>query len=436
MAARICQSVLLILIVVMPLQADDWPQWLGPQRDGEWREKGILKQLPEGGPKVLWRAKISSGYTGPAVVGDRVIVADYVTQGDQSPGPQKRNDLDGVERVLCLSAKDGSEIWKHEYPCKYAISYPAGPRVTPTVDGDRLYALGAMGNLKCLKLDSGDEVWAKDFQKDYGAKVPIWGFCGHPLVDGDRVYVVPGGDGCVAVALDKRTGKEIWRSLTAREPGYAPPTMIEAAGIKQLLIWHAESLNALDPNTGKKLWSEAMEPNYAMSIIAPLQSGSRLFVGAITKKGMMMELADDKPAAKVSWYCDGNTGLSPVHSAPMIDGDYMYGVDHYGELRCVKLATGERVWSTYDATTGSRRLSCATGFIVRHEDRYFIFNEKGELIIAKLSPEGYQEISRAKILSPTSDAFGRKVVWSHPAFANRCMYVRNDEEIVCVSLAE
>ncbi len=208
-------ALLLCALFAAPARADDWPQWLGPKRDAIWRETGILDKFPAGGPKVLWRKPVGPGYTGPAVAKGRVYVMDRVRPGDgekkqpvYKPGP-------GKERVLCLSAKDGSLIWKHEYEAPYIkMGYPSGPRTTPLVEGDRVYTLGAAGHLFCLDADTGKVIWAKDFQKDLKAPQPFWGWAGHPLIEGDRLICTVGGPGQAAVAFDKRTGKELWKALS------------------------------------------------------------------------------------------------------------------------------------------------------------------------------------------------------------------------------
>src|SRR5262249_41960075 len=156
----------------------------------------------------------------------------------------KRATLTGVERILCFSADKGELLWKHKYPCQYAIAYPGGSRCTPTVHDGKIYALGAMGNLYCLDAAKGAVLWSKDSPKDYGVKVPLYGFCGHPLIDGKKLICTVAGDGTTVMAFDKDTGKELWRSLSSRETGYSPPTLIEAGGVRQLLVWHGEALNA------------------------------------------------------------------------------------------------------------------------------------------------------------------------------------------------
>lgn len=429
------------LLLTAPATAADWPQWMGPNRDGVWAETGILDAFPAGGPKKLWSVPVHGGYSGPAVAAGKVYVTDYARAGgDAGNNPAKMAESTGKERVLCLDAKTGKELWKHEYDCPYKVSYPAGPRCTPTVSGGKVYALGAMGDLVCLDADNGSLSWKKDFKADYGAKTPIWGFSGHPLVYRNLLICLVGGDGSVAVAFDKDTGKEAWKALSAPEPGYCPPTLIEADGKPQVVIWHAKSINGLDPTTGKRLWSVPLEPSYAMSIAAPRQEGDTLFAGGIGNQAVAIKLAGGAPA--VLWRGDKKTGVYPVNATPIVDNGVIYGVDQPGQLRAVELATGKRLWSTFKPVIGEdkeddfRGAGSGTAFLVKNGDRYFLFAETGDLVIARLTPQGYEEISRAKLVERTNEAFGRKVVWSHPAFADKCVFVRNDKEIACFSLAK
>ena len=417
-------------------RGDDWPQWMGPERDAIWRETGLLDKFPEGGPKVLWRVPVDAGYSGPAVASGSVFITDYVTDGKRVNNPSRRIELNGVERVLCFNAADGKPLWKHEYACAYKISYPGGPRCTPTVHDGKVYTLGAMGDLLCLDAATGKVIWSKDLKKEYNTEPALWGFSGHPLVDGQKLICLVGGTGSVAVAFDKDTGRELWKALSAKDTGYAPPTLIEAGGKRQLLIWHGESINALDPETGKPYWSVPLKPAFAMSIMAPRQLGDYLFAGGMGNQSVLLKLGADKPAAEVVWRGNARTGVAPVGNTPFLDDGYIYGVDQPGQFRCVKLATGERIWESFAPTTGRGQANDVIAFVVKNGDRFFIANEKGELIIAKLSPQGYEEISRAKVLEPTNEAFGRKVVWSYPAFAEKCFFARNDKELICVSLAK
>jgi outer membrane protein assembly factor BamB len=424
------------------VMADDWPQWLGPQRDGIWRETGIVEKFPAGGPKVRWRTPLGGGYAGPAVANGRVYVQDrQLARGIKNPdNPFQRGDIAGSERVLCLNEKDGQLLWKHEYDCPYRISYPAGPRTTPVIADGKVFTMGAMGDLFCFDESSGKVLWSRHFPKEYKVEIPLWGWSAHPLLDGKRLICLVGGEGTTAVAFDKDTGKELWRALTAKEPGYCPPMIYEAGGKRQLIIWHPESVNSLDPETGKVYWSQQFPLRSGLSIPTPRQSGDLLFVTAFYNGPMMFKLDRDKPAASILWKGNSNSetrtdGLHAIMATPFIQDGYIYGVCSYGQLRCLKADTGERIWETFAATTGNRQARWANAFLVKQGERFFLFNEKGDLIIARLTPKGYEEIDRAHLLEPTGVAMGRDILWSHPAFANRCVYARNDQEIVCVSVA-
>jgi outer membrane protein assembly factor BamB len=427
------------------VRADDWPQWLGPQRDGVWRESGIVAKFPASGPPVRWRTPIGGGYAGPAVANGRVYVTDRVRAGDaQDPdSPFNRGATASVERVLCLNEADGKMLWRHQYECVYTVSYPAGPRTTPVVHEGKVYTLGAEGNLVCLDAQKGTVVWSRELKKDYGMSAsPVWGFSAHPLLDGQRLICMVGGAGTAVVAFDKQTGKEIWRALDAtgpHGPGYCPPMIYEAGDRRQLIVWHPEAVSSLEPETGKVHWSQPFPIREGLTIATPRQHGDLLFVTAFYDGPMMLRLDARKPAASLVWRGKGTSeretdGLHAIMCTPFLKDGYIYGACSYGQFRCLKADTGQRVWETY-APTGGQNARWANCFVVKNGDRFFLPNERGELIIAKLSPQGYQEISRTHLLEPTNSAMRRNVVWSHPAFANRSVYARNDKEIVCVSLA-
>jgi outer membrane protein assembly factor BamB len=442
-----------LIVGAAALRADDWPQWLGPKRDGVWRETGILEKFPPGGPQVRWRYPVGQGYSGPAVAGGRVFVTDRVLdKGASNPGNSfDRSRVGGQERILCLDEARGALLWHYDYDCPYEISYAAGPRTTPAVSGDKVYALGAMGDLVCLDVKSGHKLWHKKLLSEYAMNVPMWGFAGHPLVDGNRLICLVGGKGSAVVAFDKDTGKELWKALSAKEPGYAPPMIYEFGGKRQLILWHPQAVNALDPESGAVYWSIPYGGNTnkkdgikaGMSIPTPRKAGDFLFLSAFYDGSLMLKTNGTAPPTVV-WRSMGRSeqpedteGLHAVMNSPVVRDGYIYGVCSYGELRCLKADTGERIWSTYKYTTGSP-VRWGHAFLVEQDGRFILFNERGELIIAKLTPKGDEEISRAKILEPTNTMAGpkgRRVVWSHPAFANCSVYARNDAEIVCVSLA-
>jgi hypothetical protein len=289
-------------------------------------------------------------------------------------------------------------------------------------------------------------LWQHDLVKEYEVKAgqfPRWGYAAHPLIDGQKVITLAGGRGSVAVAFDKDTGKELWRSLSAVEPGYCPPMLYEFGGRRQLIIWHPEAVNGLDPETGKVLWSHPFTAKAGLSIPTPLKDGEKLFVTAFYDGPLMLRFAEGQQKPTVAWKGKGKSemdtdGIHSIIPTPVIKNGHIYGVCSYGQLRCLNEETGERLWETFQATSG-QKARWGNAFLTPHEDRFFLFSEKGDLIIANLTPQGYEEIDRAHLLKPTGDAgFGtrRAVVWSPPAYANRCVFVRNDEEIICVSMAE
>ena len=428
-------------------QADDWPQWLGPRRDGVWRETGIVEKLPEGGPKVLWRAPVNNGYCGPAVAGGRVFLLDRVAgkMPERKRGERSIPQIPGNERVLCLDARTGAQLWEHTYDSAYRIDYPAGPRATPVVADGRVFALGAMGDLRCLDATSGQLIWAVNFVTNFSTEPPIWGWAAHPLLDGERVICLVGGTNSAVVAFHKDTGKELWRALTAHEIGYAPPAILDVAGSRQLLIWHPEAVAGLEPKSGSVLWThkypiDAKPQRPEVTIATPRFDGRRLFLTQYYKGSAMLEVSANPPGAKVLWNRHGkigsdfSDGLHTVMTTPVFKDGFIYGVCGQGEMRCLDAANGDRQWETY-APTGGKKAPLSNAFIVAQANRFWIWNDQGELILANMTPKGYDEISRAKLLEPQENTRGRDVLWCHPAFANRCAYVHNGKELICVSLA-
>jgi outer membrane protein assembly factor BamB len=426
------------------VRADDWPQWLGPKRDGVWRETGIVDKFPADGPKVRWRTSIGAGFAGPAVAEGKVYLIDRVlAEGAKLPASpfDTRNAIPGKERVLALSEDDGRILWTYEYECPYKVSYASGPRATPLVAGGKVYTLGTEGNLVCLDATSGKVQWAHELKKDYGAKTPYWGFSAHPLLDGQKLICMVGGKGTTVAAFDKDSGKEMWRALSAKQPGYCPPMIYEAGGQRQLVVWDSEAVHGMNPETGSVYWTQPLDSYSGMSISTPRKEGDELFLTGYDGHSLMLRLDPQKPAAAVVWQGTKKKGMSSVFSTPFFEGGYIYG-NNAGKddsLVCIKAETGEILWQTKKPNKDAAAPSGDT-FIVKNGDRFFLFAEQGDLIIANLSPKGYEEISRAHVLEPTTAVSGgplknRIVVWSHPAFANKCIFARNDKEIVCVSLA-
>src|SRR5262249_716676 len=253
----------IVLCTPFAAVADDWPQWLGPKRDGVWRETGILDKFPAGGPKVLWRAPCGMGYAGPAVSGGKVFLPDRVLpQGQTNPeSPWGKTSVRGTDRLICLDESTGKEIWTFASDIEYRVSYPAGPRCTPTVDGDIVYWLGAMGDPYGIDIKNSKSIWERGFVKDVESWGAVWGFASHPLVDGDKLVCLVGGpEAPGVVAFDKKSGKEVWKALSiGGDPGYNAPVIFEVNGKPVLIIWHSHAVVGLEPESGKKLWQNAWE---------------------------------------------------------------------------------------------------------------------------------------------------------------------------------
>lgn len=427
----------------------DWPQWMGRERDGVWRESGIVSKLPAE-PKIAWRMPVGIGYSGPAVAGGRVFLTDRERPTDAAGKPARatRQGIPGNERVLCFAAEDGKLLWEHKYDCPYTISYPNGPRTTPVVDEQRVYALGAMGDLLCLNAADGQVRWQKNLLKDAAQEPPVWGCAAHPLIDGDLLYTLVGGKGHAVVALNKHTGEEVWHALDTEEVGYSPPMIYELAGKRQLVVWLSEAIYGLDPATGEQYWKQDYPLDIpvqrpAVNIITVKKTGTGatgdlLFISSFYHGPMTLKV--DAEGARVLWQGKSNNPVKPdgphcVMSSPVFHGGHGYAIGNQGDLHCFDEATGEKKWQTFDAVTG-RKADCGTAFIVPQGDRYVLFNDQGNLIFAELTPEGYHEQGRAKLLEPVGFARGRDVVWSHPAFSMQSVFARNDKELIRVSLDE
>src|ERR1051326_1046435 len=263
---RTIRYLLAATCVVCPVFSDDWPEFRGKGRTGIWKETGIVdtfaaKELP-----TAWRTPINAGFAGPSVSGGRVFVTDF----------KKSAGMKGTERALCLDERSGKILWSREWPADYkGMGYAYGPRATPTVDGDRVYIVGATGILLCLNARTGEVIWKKDYVTDYGMQMPTWGITSAPLIDGDRAIAIVGGQPDAKVmAFDKLTGKEIWRALPSdSEQGYCQPVIVEAGGIRQLIIWHPTAAASLDPATGKVYWQQPFKVNMGMTLATPVLSG-------------------------------------------------------------------------------------------------------------------------------------------------------------------
>lgn len=437
----VCMAVMIgmLSLFLVTANGNDWPQWMGgPENNGNWREEGILTNFPVSGAVVKWRTPVGPGYSGPSVANGSVFVMDR----------QNSDPSNSCERVVCLNADTGKVRWQYSYPCKYSgVGYDSGPRVTPAVADGKVYTLGIMGDLICLNAADGKLLWQKNLASEYAVKAPAWGFSTQLLVDGQRLYSIIGGEGHAVVAFDKNTGKEIWRALSSSEPGYSAPVIRTINDKRQLVVRYSDGIAGLALDTGEVIWSAAFPAKVGMAICTPTVFEDRVCISGQWEGTAMFKVLPDKKDAALLW--SFNAGITPEETFRMegfnsaigtvlFDGSQVYGVSMHGELCGLDAATGRRIWTSLaltGETTSNEKNKWFTTFLVPHNKDCFIFTDKGDLHIARLSAAGYELLAKAHLCDPDMTVGDRKVIWSHPAFANRCIFVRRNSEIIAFSLA-
>jgi outer membrane protein assembly factor BamB len=392
--------------------AEDWPQFRGPRGDGTWQAPSLPDRFPEGGLKTVWKREIGGGYAGISVSGDRVCTLDRQTAPTEA------------ERVVCFSAADGSLVWEHRYPVDYkGLDYGNGPRSQPTVHDGRVYAVGALGHLHCLDAVTGKLLWQSHYQQDWNGRLPTWGYAASPVILDDLVILQPGGmNGTCLVAVDRKTGREVWRSLSD-EAGYATPLLFRAHDRDQLVVWTPSHIRGVDARTGEAFWASPYEITYGVSIAKPILQENLVFVAGYWAGSKAIRLGETPQGAKLAW--EENKFLRGLMSQPLYRDGHVYLLDKQYGLTCFELATGKKLWDDRNTMTPRDRNPQASLVWLGETDRAIILNAEGELILARLTPEGYDEQSRAKVIGST---------WAHPAFAGNRVYARSDTEIVCVEL--
>jgi formylglycine-generating enzyme required for sulfatase activity/outer membrane protein assembly factor BamB len=393
---------------------EDWPQWRGPRRDGTWRGPDLPQRWPETGLRCRWRQPIGGGYSGIAVADGRACTLDRIRE------PEER------ERVLCCDAATGALLWSHAYPVSYGqLPYGNGPRSTPTVHDGRVYALGALGHLHCLDARTGQPIWSTHLVADQRASRPGWGFAASPVIFEDLVILHAGGepDACL-IAFDRHSGKVAWRSLP--DPGgYATPVLARTDAGPQLVCWTETNIHGLEPATGKVLWSIPFQVTYGTAIASPIAHDGLVFVSGYYEGSKAIRLGPEATRAELAW--ENRRSLAGVMSTPLYRAGHGYLLDRRAGLVCFDWTSGQKLWDDANRATPKGRNSHASLVWLGDAGRALILNSDGELILAHLSPAGYQEMSRTAIIGAT---------WAHPAFAGDCVFARSDQEIVCVSLRE
>jgi outer membrane protein assembly factor BamB len=420
--------ILFLIAIALTSRAEDWPQWRGSGRDGVWHETGIRKTFPAQGLSVRWRAPVGYGFSSPVIARGRVFVTDALLDRPRVRG-----------RILCFEEKTGKLLWtfsreKTNYPSwAFVPGQEPSPNGTPVVHDGRVYATGPQAHhLYCLEAASGKLIWEKDLAQEYQIEETAT-ISASPLVDRDRVILQVGGkpDACV-VAFDRKSGREIWKSLNETAGQASSPIIIKAGGRRQLIVWTTQSVSSLDPATGQLFWRESFVAGNSAAVATPVFSGNRLLVS-----GLMLKLDEKKPSASVLWpeSQSATRRILSGTSTPLLQGNYVYSLNADGNLICLDAETGRQLWET-DQVTRQKTGRSACMHLTVNGSSVFIYNELGELILAQLSPRGYEETCRTTLVEPTYSFGGKKLTWAAPSFANRHVFARNEREIVCASLRQ
>jgi outer membrane protein assembly factor BamB len=383
---------------------DDWPQWRGPQRDGVSAEKGLLKQWPSGGPRLVWQAVgAGDGYSSFSVVGGRLF-----TLGAR----------EGTEYVLAFDVASGKRLWAVAHGRRFNNDRGDGPRATPTVDGDRVYAFGTSGDLTVLEAATGKVVWTQNVLSKFGGSNINWGLSESPLVLSDRVLIQAGGRGASVVALRKTDGSEIWRTQSD-EPGYSSAVVHEVGGIREAVFFTAERAMGIAVDDGRLLWSYNRVANRTANIATPIVRGSRVFLSSDYQTGAaLLELSGSGKGVSAREVYFTNE-MRNHHASSVLIGDYLYGFSS-SILTAMHFDTGKVAW---------RDRSVGKGSLVFADDRLYLFSENGVVGLAEPNPGGYREHGRFEIRR------GSLPTWSHPVVSGGKLFLRDQDAIYAYEVA-
>jgi hypothetical protein len=392
------------LALARPGRADDWPNWRGPNHDGISRETGLLVSWPAAGPKVLWEGALGGGYSSVVVARGRLFTQTK----------DKNEDL-----VLCVDALTGKKLWEYRYPCNYA-DFPSldkrfltGPKTTPAVDGDRVYALGNTGLLHCFDFDTGKRIWERDLLKLADRPCPEYGYCNSPFIVGDKLFVHPGGSkGNSIAALNKKDGSILWQALNDRI-GWATPVWIEVEGVPQVVYFTGQSGIGVSPTDGTLLWRYDWKTSFDINAATPIYSEGCLFLSSSYGSGCVLLRLRAKDAPAVVWR---SLAMQNHFSTSVLYQGHLYGFST-DRLRCVEFKTGKVKWDKHGLGKGS--LLIADGKLI-------VLGEQGTLVLAEATPMRYIERARSQPLNGTC--------WSVPVLANGRLYLRNEKRMLALDL--
>ncbi len=400
--------------------AEDWPQWQGPDRNAISKERGLLKEWPKDGPQLVWKANgIGEGMGGVAISGNRI----YTT-----------GDSDGSAWLFALNEADGKQVWKAKIGRGGRVGFafqPSGPRATPTVEGDRIYILGHLGEFVCFTTE-GKEVWRTDFVKDLGGIMPKWGYCESPLIDGDKIICTSGGPDATLVAIDKKSAKPIWKCKVPTgkfnprygndsSAGYSSTIVIDFEGVRQYVQFASTTLAGVAASDGRLLWRYDKPANtHRIPCSTPIYHDGIVFAStAYDAGGGAVKLSKDgKDGVKAEEVYFSNK-MKNQHGGMVLVGGYLYGSFEPGILTCVEFKTGKVMWDKRRPGKGS---------IVYADGRLYCRNEgrEGTLYLVEANPKEY--VARGRFNQPNRT---RERAWTHPVIANGKLYIRDQNLLLC-----
>jgi len=377
----------------------DWPQFRGPGGDGISSETGLLKAWPDGGPETLWRIDLGHGFSGISVAAGRVFT--MFAKGKD-------------EFTIALEAATGKEIWRVRTGANFKDMFGNGPRSTPTVDGETVYALSAYGTLHALRAQDGKPVWSRDLAADFGTEPPKWGYAGSPLIEGERLFIDVGGAGGSVAALDKASGKTVWRSHHDKA-GYSTPIAVTIADRRQVVFFTGTHVVSLSPADGSLLWQEPWKTSYDVNAASPVfVPPDRLFISSGYDVGAALFRVEVEGVEEV-WR---NREMKNKFSSSVLHQSHLYGFDEK-ILKCVDVATGKTQWRARGFGHGS--LLYADGHLI-------VLGDQGDLALVEATPEGYHERARAGVLGGKS--------WTMPTLAGGKLYLRDQKALRVLSVSE
>jgi outer membrane protein assembly factor BamB len=376
------------------LQAADWPQWRGPNRDGISAETGLLASWPQGGPPVVWKTEgLGEGYSSLAIAGGRIY-----TQGQR--GRQ--------EFVLALDVKTGKKLWETATSRDFRNDRGDGPRGTPTLDGDSLYAMTGDGVLVCMEIATGKIVWSQNVAQKYGGEIPQWGFSESPLIDGGRLIVMPGGRGASVVSLSKTDGSLQWKA-GSDSAGYSSAIVVNVGGVRQVIALSGAAAIGIEEDNGELLWRYGKVSNRTANIATPIYRDGETFLSSAYGTGCALLKLGPKTMSEV--YFNGD--MKNHYSSSVLVGDYLYGYSD-SILTAMQFATGKVAW---------KNRSVGKGSVAYADQKLYLLGEDGVAGLAEATPERYTEISRFSISK------GSLPTWSPPVIADGKLYLRDQDHL-------